>query len=120
MENIKLVKPTGRYAVITGVLTKSFMHPKYGYKKKLILKVVDGNCRTFMCSDVWDRQMRVRSLLIKGNSVQTVEPLGQFMEYLGVKSTDELINKVVFIYPDKNNFLIPACFDHKFLLSQNR
>lgn len=119
MENIKLVKPTGKYAIITGIKTNSFLHPKYGYKKKLVLEVVDGDGRTFNCSDVWDKQMKARCLFIKGNTIQTIEPLGRFMKYLGVKSTDELINKIVFIYPDENNFLLPACFDHKFFLSKN-
>lgn len=119
MENIKLVKSKGRYAVITGVETRSFIHPINGYIKKLVISVVDGNGRKFQCSEIWNKQMKVRSLFVYGNSIQAIDNLGQFMEYMNVKSTEELIDKIVFIYPDKDNFLLPACFDHKFRFSES-
>lgn len=118
MEEIKLVQPTGRYATIVDVSIKSYIHETKGYVEKLQIKVEDENKRVFLCSEIFTSKNKVKGLFLKGKTVDIQDATGKFMQYLGVQTTSEFVGKTIYLYPDKDGFLLPACFDHKSVLKQ--
>lgn len=119
MEIIELTRKKGRHAVIVDIYPKEFQHPRKGKIKRLVLKTVDEGGKTFESSTVWLTPNKIGGLNITGNTVRTDEALGQLLEFLHINSTEELLGKVLYLYPASDNFLLPVIFDPELIESEN-
>lgn len=111
MINIELEKTLGKYVKITDVNSVTVLTKENRVQDKLSISFVDDFGRTFKASDAWIKGRGVKPLYYCHNTINEPEALGQLLKFMNAESTTELIGRRIFVYPDKNNFLLPVCFD---------
>jgi hypothetical protein len=73
--------------------------------------------KEFKISDVWIKSAgseEVKGLwYTPGEEIKPFSALGRLMQFHGVSTVGELLNKDVPAFPDKNNFLVLTTYDKK-------
>jgi len=116
MYNIKLDKTNGKYVTIIDLNTDSFVGRDGKICNKIALTLSDDFGRIFHASNAWIRHRGVKPLFYNGHTINKSEALGQLLLFLNADSTFELIGKRIFVYPDKDNYLLPVCYDETLML----